>query len=228
MKVAAQRPTPNGAGPVSPIRVLAIVEDASLRHLIAEALREPSMSLVSQLAGPAAVTDMTLDATHILVFVCNVDVPREIASLRRLQREAPEPPIVVISPPTTGTGVRRALDAGAGALVFEPELTLTLAATVRAVASGQTVVPRKLRAGIERPNLSHRERQVLALVRSGLTNAEIAKRLYLAESTIKSHLSSIFTKFGVRSRQEAAAVDLDDSASVIPAATNGVSEHASQ
>jgi DNA-binding NarL/FixJ family response regulator len=170
---------------------------------------------------------MALDSTHILVFVCNVDVPREITSLRRLQREAPEPPIVVVCPPTTGTGVRRALDAGAGALVFEPELTLTLAATVRAVASGQTVVPRKLRAGIERPNLSHRERQVLTLVRNGLTNAEIAKQLYLAESTIKSHLSSIFTKFGVRSRQEAASVELDGggAASPIPAATNGASEH---
>ena len=72
--------------------------------------------------------------------------------------------------------MRRALDAGADALVFEPELELTLAATVRAVASGQTVVPRKLRAGIEKPDLSHRERQVLTLVRNGLTNAEIAKR----------------------------------------------------
>jgi DNA-binding NarL/FixJ family response regulator len=50
---------------------------------------------------------------------------------------------------------------------------------------------------------------VLTLVRKGLTNAEIAERLYLAESTIKSHLSSIFTKFGVRSRREAAAVSLD-------------------
>jgi DNA-binding NarL/FixJ family response regulator len=228
MKVAAQRPTHNGAGPASPISVLAIVEDASLRRRVADVIREPGIELTSEHAAPDALAGVALGPASILVFVCDVDVPREIASLRRLHREAPEAPIVVVSPPTTGTGVRRALDAGADALAFEPELDLTLAATVRAVASGQTVVPRKLRAGIERPNLSHRERQVLTLVRSGLTNAEIAKQLYLAESTIKSHLSSIFTKFGVRSRQEAAAVNLDGADAVIPAATNGASGHATQ
>ena len=82
---------------------------------------------------------------------------------------------------------------------------MTLATTVWAVASGQSVVPRKLRAGVETPVLSHREHQVLGLVRDGLTNAEIAECLFLAESTIKSHLASIFTKFGVRSRKEVAA-----------------------
>jgi ATP/maltotriose-dependent transcriptional regulator MalT len=66
-------------------------------------------------------------------------------------------------------------------------------------------VPRDVRAGVERPYLSHRECQVLGLVCEGLTNAEIAESLVLAESTIKSHLASIFTKFGVHSRKEAVA-----------------------
>jgi DNA-binding NarL/FixJ family response regulator len=132
-----------------------------------------------------------------------------MATLRRLRREWRQPPIVVISPPATGTGVRRALEAGADAFVFESNLELTLAATVRAVASGQSVVPRKVRGSLERPALSHRERQVLALVAAGLTNAQIAKRLYLSESTIKSHLSSVFGKLGVRSRWEAAALFLE-------------------
>ena len=111
----------------------------------------------------------TATSTHssIIVLVCNVDAPREMATLRRLRREWREPPIVVISPPATGTGVRRALEAGADAFVFESKLELTLAATVRAVASGQSVVPRKVRGSLERPALSHRERQVLALVAGG-------------------------------------------------------------
>ncbi len=132
-----------------------------------------------------------------------------MTDLRRLCREARQPAIVVISPPATGAGVRRTLDAGADAVVFESEIELTLAATVRAVASGQSVVPRKLRASVERPNLSHREYEVLMLVCKGHTNAEIAEALFLAESTIKSHLASIFTKFGVHSRKEAAAVFAD-------------------
>jgi DNA-binding NarL/FixJ family response regulator len=105
--------------------------------------------------------------------------------------------------------VRRALDAGADAIVFEPELESTLAVAVRAVRSGQSVVPRRARAGVERPTFSHRERQVLAYVSGGFTNAQIAERLFLSESTIKSHLSSAFAKFGVRSRREAAALFIE-------------------
>jgi DNA-binding CsgD family transcriptional regulator len=71
------------------------------------------------------------------------------------------------------------------------------------------VVPRKLRASVEKPAFSHRERQVLALVSRGLTNSEIAERLLLAQSTVKSHLSSAFTKLGIRSRKEVTALLLD-------------------
>ncbi len=159
--------------------------------------------------GREPVSEGDLDASAIIVLVCNVDVPREMATLRRMRRQWRQPAIVVISPPATGTGVRRALEAGADAFVFESNLELTLAATVRAVASGQSVVPRKVRGSLERPALSHRERQVLALVARGLTNAQIAKRLFLSESTIKSHLSSVFGKLGVRSRWEAAALFLE-------------------
>jgi DNA-binding NarL/FixJ family response regulator len=105
--------------------------------------------------------------------------------------------------------VRRGLDAGADAIVFESELEATLAVAVSAVASGQSVVPRNYRASVERPSLSNRERQVLFCVARGLTNAQIAEELFLSESTIKSHLSSAFSKFGVRSRREAAALFLE-------------------
>jgi DNA-binding CsgD family transcriptional regulator len=66
-----------------------------------------------------------------------------------------------------------------------------------------------MRASVERPTFSHRERQVLTYVSQGLTNAQIADELFLSESTIKSHLSSAFAKFGVRSRREAAALFLE-------------------
>jgi DNA-binding NarL/FixJ family response regulator len=158
---------------------------------------------------PGEVAELELDAAAIIILVCNVDLPREMATLRRLRREVPGPPIVAVSPTATATGVRRALDAGADAIVFEPLLESTLAVTVSAVGSGQSVVPRAMRASVERPAFSHRERQVLTYVSQGLTNAQIADELFLSESTIKSHLSSAFAKFGVRSRREAAALFLE-------------------
>ncbi len=183
-----------------------IARDSALRSRVADTLSELDLELSGGADPKSALVGHVPDETMILIVACDLDAPQEITRLRRLRREVSDPALLVISPPATGAAVRRALDAGADALVFEPELEPTLAATVRAVASGQSVVPRKLRASVAPPALSHREHQVLALVSEGLTNAEIAERLFLAESTVKSHLASVFTKFGVHSRKEAAAV----------------------
>jgi DNA-binding NarL/FixJ family response regulator len=189
--------------------VVVIADSAEWHRRISAVLADHGLRQSARVNSPAEAVELDLDASTIIAFLCDIDVPRDLASLRRLRREAREPAVVAISPPSTGTGVRRALDAGADALVFAPELDLTLATTISAVAVGQSVVPRNLRASVETPVLSHRERQVLDLVREGNTNAQIAEALFLAESTIKSHLSSIFTKFGVRSRKEAVAVSVD-------------------
>lgn len=192
----------------------------AMRSRIAIALgeRDPRTSLVELENAQQLFGLEGLDANAIVVLLCDVDQPRQMANLRRLRREMREPAIIAISPMATGTGVRRALDAGADAIVFEPELESTLVVAVSAVASGQSVVPRKLRASVERPAFSHRERQVLTLVSRGLTNAQIAERLFLSESTIKSHLSSAFSKFGVRSRKEAAAlfIELEQTNGALP------------
>jgi DNA-binding NarL/FixJ family response regulator len=178
------------------------------RIAIALSAGELPISLL-QIGLDEELFELEIDPDAIVILVCDVDLPRQLATLRRLRRELREAAIVAVSPIATGTGVRRALDAGADAVVFEPELEATLAVAVSAVASGQSVVPRKLRASVERPAFSHRERQVLSFVARGLTNAQIADELFLSESTVKSHLSSAFDKFGVRSRKEAAALFIE-------------------
>ena len=71
------------------------------------------------------------------------------------------------------------------------------------------MLPPSLGRKIARRHLSHREKQILSLVAIGYTNQQIADRLVLAESTIKTHLSSAFSKLDTRSRAEAAAMILD-------------------
>jgi DNA-binding NarL/FixJ family response regulator len=186
--------------------LLIISASASATRRIAAALAALNLPISREISSPEEIDLAEIGESTIIVLVCNVDLAGDMAALRRLRRELRKPAFVVISAPATGTGVRRALDAGADAVVFEPEIESTLAVTVLAVASGQSVVPRKLRASVERPAFSHRERQVLALVSKGLTNGEIAERLLLAQSTVKSHLSSAFAKLGIRSRKEVNAL----------------------
>jgi DNA-binding NarL/FixJ family response regulator len=197
----------NLRGPLA--RVVLIAADERDRALIKSVLGDIGQPPDLVLEDRAAPGDHGVDEATVLIVTCDVDRPSEVTALRKLSREAKGAAIIVVSPRSTATAVRRTLDAGADALVFETELFQALIPTLRAVESGQSVVPRSMRAGVERPYLSHRERQVLGLVCEGLTNAEIARSLVLAESTIKSHMASIFTKFGVHSRKEAVAVFTD-------------------
>lgn len=124
--------------------------------------------------------------------------------MRRLRKSLPNTHLIAVMPEDSRRGVRRALEAGADGVVFETEVEKALSWTVRAVVAGQTVVPAAGRHEVDHPTLSSREKQVLGMVVTGLSNKAIAAELFLAESTVKCHLSSAFSKLGVRSRNEAA------------------------
>jgi DNA-binding NarL/FixJ family response regulator len=118
--------------------------------------------------------------------------------------------LIVVVAMTEDVGViRKALRRGANGFVFHSALERGLTPAVAAVLVGHLSVPRAIRRRTSWAAFSIRERQVLQLVAEGLTNSEIADRLYLSESTIKCHLSSGFRKLGVCSRAEAAAAVLD-------------------
>ena len=96
------------------------------------------------------------------------------------------------------------------------DLATALLPTLRAVAAGQCVVPRTVRQIVDRPPLSPRERQILAMVVMDFSNAEIARKLFVSESNVKNHLSSAFQKLGVKSRSAAAELILDGESGLGP------------
>ena len=159
---------------------------------------------------PAPVAAGELRAGEVLLLGATAAVPDQCAELRALAEAAPAVAIVALLGARAGkAAVRRAVRAGARGVVLEPDVERTLAATVQAVAAGQVVTPAAAEGQLARPALSVRERQVLSLVVMGLMNGEIAAQLFVAESTVKSHLSSAFAKLGVRSRTEAVELILD-------------------
>jgi DNA-binding NarL/FixJ family response regulator len=100
--------------------------------------------------------------------------------------------------------------------VLWSELEQTLVPTLVAVCAGCCVVPRTVRQLADRPALSPRERQILAMVVLDFSNGEIARKLYLTESAVKNHLSSAFAKLGVTSRNAAAELILDSESGLGP------------
>jgi DNA-binding NarL/FixJ family response regulator len=137
------------------------------------------------------------------------DGPSIGSEIRALRRQLRDVPIVALIPSVDEGECRRAISAGADGAVLERDLDDALVATVRAAAAGQISFPEGLQGAGDEPSLTPRERQVLGSVVTGRTNAQIAHELGLAESTVKSHLSSAFAKLGVASRAEAAALIRD-------------------
>lgn len=161
-------------------------------------------------SGPSLRALLSLGSgVRQLIAYCESVSTDQLKGLKELKRDAPDLLVVAICESADRRVVRRLLDGGVDGFVFADQLEEALGPTVAAVFAGQTVVPRDMRDSVDRPSLSMRERQILAMVVIGLTNQEIGARMFLAESTVKSHLSSAYNKLGVRSRSEAVAVIMD-------------------
>jgi len=126
-----------------------------------------------------------------------------------LCRALPGTPVVVVCTKVRPGELRTALAAGASGLLLEEQLEATLGSCLAATSAGQVCVPKRHARQVEPAALSAREKQILGLVVMGYMNSEIAEQLFVAESTVKSHLSSAFVKLGVSSRNEAVDLILD-------------------
>jgi DNA-binding NarL/FixJ family response regulator len=132
----------------------------------------------------------------------------EVAEVPAL-RECHAGPLVAVLAELPSTRGARAVAARVEGSVVADDLERSLVPTLIAVSVGQCVVPRSVRQLVDRPPLSPRERQILAMVVLDFSNAEIARKLFVTESNVKSHLTSAFNKLGVTSRSAATELILD-------------------
>jgi DNA-binding NarL/FixJ family response regulator len=150
---------------------------------------------------PGGASDVAL-----AVLLCPAAEAARVRAIRSISEHHPAAQVLAVMPGgVRDASARRALLAGARGIVRDDDVERALVATARAVLAGQLAVPSTLARQIAPQPLSHREKQILSLVVQGMTNQQIAHRLYLAESTVKTHLSSAFRKLDARSRAEAVA-----------------------
>lgn len=199
--------------PAPGIALAVAAEDRVVRLNIAGVLTgRPEFTLRSG----ASVADVTGPGSSPDLIVWHAETARSdvLESFKELKRQFPNVLIVAVLDSADARATRRLLDIGIEGLVLTDHLQAALPPTIDAALAGQITVPRVLGTHANKPSLSVRERQILAMVVMGFTNGEIGARVFLAESTVKSHLSSAYAKLGVRSRSEAVALILDPQGSL--------------
>lgn len=197
------------------IRVAVVDDDDLVRSGLAAILGvEDDVEVVGTAADGADVPDL-VGRTRPEVVLMDVRMPNVdgIAATRRLAAREGGPAVVVITTFENDAYVHDALLAGARAFVLKRATPEELLVAVRAVARTDSLVfPEAIRrVAIAQPTpaapawvgrLTGREREVLAEVARGLTNAEIAQALVVSLETVKSHLRSLLAKSGSRHRTE--------------------------
>jgi DNA-binding NarL/FixJ family response regulator len=161
-------------------------------------------------AGFRVNEDARPSPSALILLLSEATDAERVGKVRACGETQPDACILAIMPAgAANASLRRVLLAGVTGIVLDDDLERTLVPTARATIAGQLTVPTALVRQIAPQPLSYREKQILALVMLGRTNREIAHKLYLAESTVKTHLSSAFRKLDARSRSEAVTRIMD-------------------
>jgi len=200
-----------------------IVDDQALQRMGFNMLLEaqPDMTVVGEATNGTEAVRMTAELRPDVVLM-DVRMPGMdgIEATRRIVESGGRSRILVLTTFDLDEYAYDALRAGASGFLLKDALPEELVAGVRAVAAGDAVISpgltRKLidTFGDRLPGhspqqqrrldeLTQREREVLTAIASGWTNTEIAERLHLAESTVKSHIGRILTKIDARDRVQA-------------------------
>jgi DNA-binding NarL/FixJ family response regulator len=154
------------------------------------------------------------------VVLMDLRMPRcdGVTATARLREAYPDTKVVVLTTYAEDADILAALRAGALGYLTKDAGRAQLAAAVRAAAGGQSVLdpqvqqrlvaaagsgPVPAATGPLPDGLTAREGDVLRLIAGGLSNREIAGRLYVSEATVKSHINRLFAKTGVRDRAQA-------------------------
>lgn len=188
--------------PVVRTGLRAVLDSGAEVSIVAEAASgEEALRLAEHLQPDVVLCDLRLGT--------GMDGIETTQTLRQLE---PAPAVLILSTYDRDADILGAMDAGAAGYLLKEATPEAILDGIQRAAAGETVLAPEMTtrvlAGMRNPlpTLTEREREVLRLLATGATNKEMARQLFVAEATVKSHLVHIFTKLGVDNRARAVAV----------------------
>jgi DNA-binding NarL/FixJ family response regulator len=209
-------PPPEALTPTDrPIRVLVVDDHVIVRTGLEQLLATTeSVELVGFAAdGRAAVAAVEQHRPDVVLMDLSMPVMDGVEATRQIARQWPAVKVVILTSFSEQQRVLAALDAGAEGYVLKHADPEQILAAIDAVHRGgapidpqvaRVLLDAKRVGAADQGALTDREAEVLLLVRSGLANKQIARRLGISERTVKAHLTKIFQALGVSDRTQAA------------------------
>lgn len=202
-----------------PIRVMIVDDHTMVRRGLTTFLKVfDDLELAGEAeSGEAAVQVCAEVLPDVILMDMVLPVMDGAAATRIIRQQFPQVQVIALTSFKEGELIKNALEAGAIGYLLKEVSADDLARAIRAAHTGRaTLSPEAAQSLIETANLpptpgqdlTEREREVLVLMIEGLNNTQIAGRLTVSPSTIKSHVSSILSKLGVASRTEAVTLAL--------------------
>ena len=205
--------------PSQPIRVVLVDDHTMVRKGLALFLKAfEDLELAGEAESGAAAIQLCGEILPDVVLMDMVMPDMDgVSATRAICQQFPQVQIIALTSFKEGDLVKNALKAGAIGYLLKDISADELARAIRAAHTGRaTLSPEAAQALVQTTNqppspgldLTEREREVLVLMVEGLNNTQIAGRLTISPSTVKSHVSNILSKFGVASRTEAVTLAL--------------------
>jgi two-component system NarL family response regulator len=191
------------------IRVLIADDHVTVREgLVAMIGRQSDMIVAGEAAnGRDAVELWRKHRPDVTLLDLRMPVLDGVGAIDEIRRQDASARVIMLTTFDTDADIARAITAGAKGYLLKDAQREELLECIRKVHAGETCIPpalvAKLAAGLSNQALTGRELDVLTLLARGKSNKEIGRNLYISETTVKSHLRSIFTKLNVLSRTEA-------------------------
>ncbi|MDL4815662.1 response regulator [Actinomadura opuntiae] len=202
----------------APVRVILVDDHTVMRAGVAALLAgEPGIEIAGEAGdGREAVALAERLRPDVALVDLRMPVLDGVSATTEILARCPGTRVLILTTYDTDAEIERAVEAGAIGYLLKDATREQLADAVRAAARGETVlaprVAQRLVARMRQPApvvLTAREAEVLNAVADGLSNADIGRRLVIAEATVKTHLLRVFAKLDVSDRTRAVVVALE-------------------